>query len=104
MELTRPVQYFSDGCAEGSGPSEASICDTGISAAPRSGARAPKRARSKVNGRGIDAALSIASSNATFLLPDNSEAFPQAKFEKKKSWVLRQMVDPVKKVVLEVIH
>lgn len=98
------MQYFSDGCADGSGPSEASICDNGISAVPRSRVRAPKPARSKVHRRGIETALSIASSSATFLLPDNSEAFPEAKFEKKKSWVLRHMVYPLKKVVLEVIH
>lgn len=93
-----------DGRTEGPGPSEASIRDTGISAAPLSRVRAPKRARSKVNGKGIETALSIASSGAVFLLPDNSEAFPEAKFEKKKSWVRRHMVDPVKKVVLEVIQ
>ena len=104
MQLTSStVQYFSDECTEGPGLSEASICDTSISAAPRSRVRAPKRTRSKVSGRGIETALSIASSGAVFLLPYNSEAFPEAKFG-KKSWLRRHMVDPIKKAVLEMIQ
>ena len=87
-----------------SGPSEASIYNTGVPAAPGSRGRVPKLARFKVNGKGIETAISIASSSAVFLLPDNSKVFPEAKFEKKKSWVRRHMVDSVKKMVREVIQ
>lgn len=83
------------------------MCDAGILATLGGTVRGLKRARSKINERGIGAALSIASSNAVFLSPDSSEAFPDTEFrklEKKKSWVRRHMVDPVKKIVQEVIQ
>jgi len=71
---------------------------------PQTAPNFPRRLVPKGEGpkkMGIAAGITIASHNVVSVLPTASEAFPEAKIEKKKpeSWVHKHLVKPVQHMV-----
>ena len=87
--IIKPVQG-----SQGGQPGTATI------QAPYTLARLKARA-SGPKGKGIAAGILIPSASVVSLLPATSGAFPEPSLgkEKKKSWVRRHIVDPVKRVM-----